>query len=215
MSHNYNGIQEHHTGKNGCLSMEPDSTVNFFHHSNQNRIYPQSQTPTQPYSCYYSERHAEEEIKKVLSPKPEPTYPATPEKFHLQESPIKRHDHLNNCPINPILSPQHHPPAFHEANEKLHEDVSAFNTVQHHPTFHNNNQSWPVQPVCQPPHHPPTHVHPHHHPQTPYPPMASFGYHTGEQSSEYPEPHFNNHGPHINGPHTNSSGYNEAYNHLQ
>ena len=211
MPHHFNGIPEHHAGKSSCLSMEPDSTVNFFNHSIQNRIYPQSQTPTQPYTCYYSE-HAEEEIKKVLSPKPEPVYPSTPEKFQLQESPIKRPGHMNQCPINPVLSPQLHQNNFQEVNEKPHDEVSAFNTVQHHPTYHNNNQSWPLQPVCQPAQPTPPHLHHQHHAQPQYPPMTSFGYQNGHPS-QYHETHFNHHGPDINAPNTNASVYNELYNH--
>ena len=234
MPHHFNGMHEHHTGKNGCLSMEPDSTVNFFHPSNQSRIYPQCPTPTQPYSCYYSE-HAEEEIKKVLSPKPEPVYPPTPEKFHPPASPMKRPEHLNNCTVNqspqhhqaspmkrsehlndcPLnASPQHHHASFHDPNEKSNEEISAFNTVQHHPTYHNNNQSWPIQPVNQLAHPVPPHMHPHHHQQPPYPPMTSFGYHNG-QPNEYQETHFAHHGPNMNGPQVNASGFNELYNHQQ
>ena len=160
--------------------------------------------------CYYSE-HAEEEIKKVLSPKPEPVYPPTPEKFQLQASPMKRPEHLNNCPVSAVPSPQHNHATFQETNEKSQEEISAFNTVQHHPTYHNNNQSWPIQPGYQPSHPHLHHHHPHHYPQPPYPPMTSFGYHNG-QPTEYQETHFTHNGPNVNGHHANASGYNQFHN---
>lgn len=210
LPNNYSGFQEHNTGKTGCMAMEPDSTVNFFHHSNQSRMYHPGQNEIQQYTCYYSERHVDEGLKPIMPAKAEVAHPATPEKFHPQRTPTKSQSHSNDCAAIPISPPPpHQPTAFNEVNEKIPEDASAFNAMHHHPTYHNNNQSWPVQTTFQQDHQPPS--HPSHvgpHQEQNYPPLGSFSYPQGHTST-YHETHYSQHVPHH---HVNSPGYNEIYN---
>ena len=208
LTNTYNGLQEHNSGgKNGCIPMEPDSTVNFFNHANQTRMYhPCHHDTHSQYSSYYSERHIVEGLKHSLPCKTEITHPESPVKFHPLESPSKPHHHLNNGGATPI-SP-HQPSPYHEGSGKLQDIESSFNAVHHHPTYHNNNQAWPVQSDFQPEHHPslhPNHIDPPHR-ETRYPPMGSFGYQHGNPST-YHETHFSQHVSHVNNP-----VYSENYN---
>ena len=210
MPGSYNGVQEHVVGKTGCLPMEPDSTVNFYHHSNQTRMYHPSHNDTQQYACYHPDRPIEERTKKELQLKNEISHPGTPEKYNPQASPIKLQHHLNHCSAVPSLPSPHHLNAFQDVNGKLQEETSTpFAALHHqHPSYHNNNREWPVQSVCHPEHQP-NHPAPSHidiHPQSSYPSLSTFGHHNG-QPNAYHETHFGHPSPHIN-----HAGYNEIYN---
>ena len=224
MPNGYNRSQEGIHGKNSCLSVEPDSTVNFFHHPLQNGIYPPGQDDVTHYSSYYPDRVVvEEEIKKVLpiSQKMVIGHPMTPEKFNTHPaSPSKPLHNSNHCTVMPLEQPsspsQHQPKQFTEAQEKIqHEMAASFNAVHHHhPSFHNNNQAWlthhqqPMPTNLEHPHHQlhpveaPDSVHPHQM----YPPMSSFGYHNGHANG-YHETNFDHHNHHAN-----SVRYDAAYN---